>query len=309
MSSPFLNSQKIKTQAQALGFSSCGISKATFLEEEAPKLEQWLKEGRHGTMGYMANHFDKRLDPRKLVPGAKSVVSLLFNYYTDQKQKDTLAPKISTYAFGEDYHHVIKRKLKDLMAFIHKEIGAVGGRIFVDSAPVMDKVWAAKSGLGWVGKNTNLISKKAGSFFFIAELILDLELEEDAPVTDHCGSCTACIDACPTDALIAPYQIDGSRCISYLTIEFKESIPTKFKGKMDGWAFGCDVCQAVCPWNRFATPNTETAFTPSDEFLSMKAEEWTELTEEIFEQLFSNTALNRAKWTGLKRNIKFLNSK
>lgn len=306
MSSPFLNSQKIKTQALALGFLSCGISKATFLEEEAPKLEQWLKEKRHGTMEYMVNHFDKRLDPKKLVPGAKSVVSLLYNYYTDQKQKDPLAPKISTYAFGEDYHQVIKRKLKDLMAFIYKEIGAVEGRIFVDSAPVMDKAWAAKSGLGWVGKNTNLISKKVGSFFFIAELIIDLELVEDGPVTDHCGSCTACIDACPTDALIAPYQIDGSRCISYLTIELRESIPTEFKGKMDGWAFGCDICQAVCPWNRFAQPNTETAFTPSDEFLSMKAEEWTELTEDIFEQLFSNTPLNRAKWSGLTRNIKFL---
>ncbi|MEK9741023.1 MAG: tRNA epoxyqueuosine(34) reductase QueG [Flavobacteriaceae bacterium] len=306
MSSPYLNSQKIKTQALALGFLSCGISKATFLEEEAPKLEQWLKEKRHGTMEYMVNHFDKRLDPKKLVPGAKSVVSLLYNYYTDQKQKDPLAPKISTYAFGEDYHQVIKRKLKDLMAFIYKEIGAVEGRIFVDSAPVMDKAWAAKSGLGWVGKNTNLISKKVGSFFFIAELIIDLELVEDGPVTDHCGSCTACIDACPTDALIAPYQIDGSRCISYLTIELRESIPTEFKGKMDGWAFGCDICQAVCPWNRFAQPNTETAFTPSDEFLSMKAEEWTELTEDIFEQLFSNTPLNRAKWSGLTRNIKFL---
>jgi epoxyqueuosine reductase len=306
LSSPYLNSQKIKTQALALGFLSCGISKATFLEEEAPKLEQWLKEKRHGTMEYMVNHFDKRLDPKKLVPGAKSVVSLLYNYYTDQKQKDPLAPKISTYAFGEDYHQVIKRKLKDLMAFIYKEIGAVEGRIFVDSAPVMDKAWAAKSGLGWVGKNTNLISKKVGSFFFIAELIIDLELVEDGPVTDHCGSCTACIDACPTDALIAPYQIDGSRCISYLTIELRESIPTEFKGKMDGWAFGCDICQAVCPWNRFAQPNTETAFTPSDEFLSMKAEEWTELTEDIFEQLFSNTPLNRAKWSGLTRNIKFL---
>lgn len=306
MSSPYLNSQKIKNQALALGFLSCGISKATFLEEEAPKLEQWLKEKRHGTMEYMVNHFDKRLDPKKLVPGAKSVVSLLYNYYTDQKQKDPLAPKISTYAFGEDYHQVIKRKLKDLMAFIYKEIGAVEGRIFVDSAPVMDKAWAAKSGLGWVGKNTNLISKKVGSFFFIAELIIDLELVEDGPVSDHCGSCTACIDACPTDALIAPYQIDGSRCISYLTIELRESIPTEFKGKMDGWAFGCDICQAVCPWNRFAQPNTETAFTPSDEFLSMKAEEWTELTEDIFEQLFSNTPLNRAKWSGLTRNIKFL---
>ncbi|MDB4307004.1 tRNA epoxyqueuosine(34) reductase QueG, partial [Flavobacteriaceae bacterium] len=212
-------SSKIKAQAKTLGFMSCGISKADFLEAEAPRLEQWLNQNHHGKMGYMANHFDKRLDPRVLVPGAKSVVSLLLNYHTDKVQTDQTAPKISTYAYGQDYHLVIKDKLKQLMTFIHQEIGEVGGRVFVDSAPVMDKAWAAKSGLGWMGKNTNLISKKVGSFFFIAELIIDLELEYDLPVADHCGSCTACIDACPTEALISPYQIDGSKCISYLTIE------------------------------------------------------------------------------------------
>ncbi|MEO2100274.1 MAG: tRNA epoxyqueuosine(34) reductase QueG [Flavobacteriaceae bacterium] len=296
----------IKTQAKALGFLSCGISKADFLEDEAPKLEQWLNQNHHGEMSYMANHFDKRLNPRLLVPGAKSVVSLLLNYYTDQSQEDPEAPKISQYAFGEDYHSVIKDKLKTLMNYIHEEIGAVDGRVFVDSAPVMDKAWAAKSGLGWVGKNTNLISKKVGSFFFIAELIIDLELDYDSPTTDHCGSCTACIDACPTEALIAPYKIDGSKCISYLTIELKDQIPSEFQGKMDQWAFGCDVCQTVCPWNRFSTPHQEPAFNPQSELLSMTKNEWEEMTEEVFGVLFKNSAIKRTKYQGLKRNIKFL---
>lgn len=296
----------IKTQAKALGFLSCGISKADFLEDEAPKLEQWLNQNHHGEMSYMANHFDKRLNPRLLVPGAKSVVSLLLNYYTDQSQEDPEAPKISQYAFGEDYHSVIKDKLKTLMTNIHEEIGAVDGRVFVDSAPVMDKAWAAKSGLGWVGKNTNLISKKVGSFFFIAELIIDLELDYDSPTTDHCGSCTACIDACPTEALIAPYKIDGSKCISYLTIELKDQIPSEFQGKMDQWAFGCDVCQTVCPWNRFSTPHQEPAFNPQSELLSMTKNEWEEMTEEVFGVLFKNSAIKRTKYQGLKRNIKFL---
>lgn len=296
----------IKTQAKALGFLSCGISKADFLEDEAPKLEQWLNQNHHGEMSYMANHFDKRLNPRLLVPGAKSVVSLLLNYYTDQSQDDPEAPKISQYAFGEDYHSVIKDKLKTLMTYIHEEIGAVDGRVFVDSAPVMDKAWAAKSGLGWVGKNTNLISKKVGSFFFIAELIIDLELDYDSPTTDHCGSCTACIDACPTEALIAPYKIDGSKCISYLTIELKDQIPSEFQGKMDQWAFGCDVCQTVCPWNRFSTPHQEPAFNPQSELLSMTKNEWEEMTEEVFGVLFKNSAIKRTKYQGLKRNIKFL---
>ena len=241
-----------------------------------------------------------------MVPGAKSIVSLLLNYHTDQKQIDPEAPKISSYAYGLDYHSVIKNKLKKMMKIIHHEIGEVNGRVFVDSAPVMDKAWAAKSGLGWVGKNTNLISKKVGSFFFIAELILDLELEYDLPVADHCGSCTACIDACPTEALIKPYQIDGSKCISYLTIELKESIPSEFKGKMDNWAFGCDVCQTVCPWNRFSTPNDESAFKPQSDLLSLSKKEWEEMTESVFNTVFKNSAVKRTKFNGLKRNIKFL---
>ena len=301
-------SESIKSKAKDLGFLSCGISKADFLEEEAPRLEQWLNQNHHGEMAYMANHFDKRLDPRVLVPGAKSVVSLLLNYHSKEKQTDVEAPKIASYAFGDDYHKVIKDKLKQLMSFIHQEIGEVQGRVFVDSAPVMDKAWAAKSGLGWIGKNTNLISKKAGSFFFIAELILDLELEHDLPATDHCGSCTACIDACPTDALIAPYQIDGSKCISYVTIELKNEIPTDFHGKMDNWAFGCDVCQTVCPWNRFATPHSEPAFNPPDELLSLSKNHWEEMTQEVFSVIFKNSAIKRTKFEGLKRNIKFLST-
>ena len=301
-------SNKIKAQANSLGFLSCGISKADFLEEEAPRLEQWLNQKRHGSMSYMENHFDKRLDPRLLVPGAKSVISLLLNYHTDQLQTDNEAPKISTYAYGQDYHFVIKEKLKKLMHFIQTEIGEVGGRVFVDSAPVMDKAWAAKSGLGWVGKNTNLISKKVGSFFFIAELILDLELDYDLPTTDHCGSCTACIDACPTEALIEPYQIDGSKCISYLTIELKDSIPTEFKNKMDNWAFGCDVCQTVCPWNRFSKPHSEPAFEPPNELLNLSKKDWEEMTEEVLDTVFKNSAVMRTKYEGLKRNIKFISS-
>ena len=297
---------KIKSAAKALGFLSCGISKADFLEDEAPRLEQWLNHGHHGSMSYMERHFDKRLDPRLLVPGAKSVVSLLLNYHTDKKQTDPKAPKISSYAYGTDYHFVIKEKLKELMQIIHREIGEVNGRVFVDSAPVMDKAWAAKSGLGWLGKNTNLISKQVGSFFFIAELIIDLELDYDAPVTDHCGSCTACIDACPTDALLQPYQIDGSKCISYLTIELKENIPTEFKGQMGNWAFGCDVCQTVCPWNRFATPHNEPAFEPHEELLNLTKSEWQEMTSVIFNKVFKNSAVKRTKFEGLKRNIKFL---
>lgn len=299
-------SNKIKLAAQKLGFLSCGISKADFLEDEAPRLEQWLSQGHNGSMYYMEQNFDKRLDPRILVPGAKSIVSLLLNYHTDQKQIDPEAPKISSYAYGLDYHSVIKKKLKKMMKIIHREIGEVNGRVFVDSAPVMEKAWAAKSGLGWVGKNTNLISKKVGSFFFIAELILDLELEYDLPVADHCGSCTACIDACPTEALIKPYQIDGSKCISYLTIELKESIPSEFKGKMDNWAFGCDVCQTVCPWNRFSTPNDESAFKPQSDLLSLSKKEWEEMTESVFNTVFKNSAVKRTKFNGLKRNIKFL---
>jgi epoxyqueuosine reductase len=298
----------IKAYAKNLGFMSCGISKADFLEEEAPRLEQWLNKNHQGEMSYMNNHFDKRLDPRILVPGAKSVVSLLLNYYTNETQEDPKAPKISKYAFGRDYHSVIKDKLKAFMKYIHSEIGEVDGRVFVDSAPVMDKAWAKKSGLGWIGKNTNLISKKTGSFFFIAELIIDLELEYDHPTTDHCGSCTACIDACPTEALIAPYKIDGSKCISYLTIELKDQIPSEFKGKMDNWVFGCDACQTVCPWNRFSKQNNEASFDSSRELLALNKKDWIEMTEDVFETLFQNSAIKRTKYEGLKRNIKFISN-
>ena len=300
------NTKLIKDKAVDLGFISCGISKADFLEDEAPRLEKWLNQNHHGQMSYMEKNFDKRLDPRLLVPDSKSVVSLLFNYYTDKKQEDSQAPKISSYAFGEDYHFVIKRKLKKLMNYIKTEIGDVSGRAFVDSAPIMEKAWASKSGLGWIGKNTNLISKKTGSFFFIAELIIDLELEYDSSTTDHCGSCTKCIDACPTEALIAPYQIDGSKCISYLTIELKDQIPNEFKDKMDNWAFGCDICQTVCPWNRFSKEHKEDAFSPKEELIKMKKNEWNEITEEVFNTVFKNSAIKRTKYNGLKRNIKFL---
>ena len=302
------NTKLIKDKANELGFISCGISKAEFLEEEAPRLEKWLNQNLNGKMAYMERNFDKRLDPRLLVPDSKSVISLLFNYYTNKKQEDNQSPKISTYAFGEDYHFVIKRKLKELMNHIKIKIGDVGGRVFVDSAPIMEKAWASKSGLGWIGKNTNLISKKTGSFFFIAEVIVDLELEYDSPTTDHCGSCTKCIDACPTEALIAPYQIDGSKCISYLTIELKDQIPNEFKDKMDNWAFGCDVCQTVCPWNRFANEHEEESFTPKEELLKMTKNEWNEITEEVFDKVFKNSAIKRTKFGGLKRNIKFLKS-
>ncbi|WP_374957316.1 tRNA epoxyqueuosine(34) reductase QueG [Gilvibacter sp.] len=295
----------IKTHAQRLGFLSCGISKAEFLAEEAPRLEQWLKAGMHGQMAYMENHFDKRLDPTLLVPGAKSVVSLLYNYYPQQKQdKDSF--KISKYAYGEDYHFVVKDKLKELMHVLSEEIGEIGGRVFVDSAPVLDKVWAAKSGLGWIGKHSNLLSKKTGSFFFVAELIIDLDLEYDHPVTDHCGTCTACIDACPTQAIIKPYVVDGSKCISYATIELKEAIPKSFSGQMDDWMFGCDVCQDVCPWNRFSKPHSESRFNPKPELLQLDKNAWRELTEEVFGELFKKSAVKRTKYTGLMRNIAFL---
>ena len=297
-------SQLIKTEAKKLGFLSCGISKAEFLEDEAPRLERWLKDGKHGKMAYMENHFDKRLDPRLLVPDAKSIISLLLNYYSPLDQLDG-APKISKYAYGKDYHHVIKDKLKQLFQIINNKIGEVSGRVFVDSAPVMEKSWAVRSGLGWQGKNTNLISKKAGSFFFIAELIVDLELEYDTPVTDHCGSCTACIDACPTEAL-TPYHIDASKCISYLTIELKDQIPTAFKNKMDDWAFGCDVCQDVCPWNRFSKQHNEPLFSPNSEVINYTKKNWEEITQETFNIIFKNSAIKRTGFKGFKRNISFL---
>ena len=296
----------LKRKANNLGFLSCGISKAVFLEEEATKLENWLNDGKHGKMKYMENHFDMRLDPRKLVPDAKSVISLSYNYFNENLQKDKEAPKISKYAYGNDYHKVIKEKLKILFKELQKEFGDINGRVFIDSAPIMEKAWAAKSGLGWIGKNTNLISQKVGSFYFLAEIIVDLEFEYDTPVTDHCGSCTACIDSCPTGALVKPYEIDASKCISYLTIELKDQIPSEFNGKMDNWAFGCDVCQDVCPWNRFSRKHNEPLFNPNQEMMKMGKKEWEELTEETFEVIFKNSAVKRTKYKGLKRNISFI---
>ena len=297
----------IKNEAKRLGFMSCGISKAEFLEAEAPRLEEWLSKNRHGEMQYMENYFDKRLDPTKLVEGSKSVVSVLLNYYPSETQTEE-SYKISKYAFGTDYHFVIKDKLKTLLHSIQEEIGDVHGRAFVDSAPVLDKAWAAKSGLGWIGKHSNLLSKQAGSFYFIAELIIDLELDYDTPVIDHCGTCTACIDACPTQAIIEPYKVDGSKCISYLTIELKNEIPNGFSNQMDDWMFGCDVCQDVCPWNRFSKPHNEPLFNPHPELLTKSKSEWQELTKEVFAEIFKKSAVKRTKFTGLKRNINFLNS-
>lgn len=295
----------IKSEALRLGFMSCGISKAGFLETEAPRLENWLNSNMNGQMTYMENHFDKRLDPTLLVDDAKSVVSLLLNYYPSETQNPETY-KISKYAYGQDYHFVIKEKLKELLFSIQNEIGEVSGRAFVDSAPVLDKAWAAKSGLGWIGKNGNLLTKQVGSFYFIAELVIDLELEYDNATTDHCGSCTACIDACPTQAIIAPYVVDGSKCISYFTIELKENIPYEMKGSFDDWAFGCDTCQDVCPWNKFSKPHSEPLFNPNPELLSMSKKEWEEITQETFQKVFKNSPIKRTKFEGLKRNIAFL---
>lgn len=296
----------IKEKAKQLGFSFCGISKAEFLLSEAPKLEKWLKENKNGKMAYMENHFDKRLDPTLLVEDAKSVVSLMYNYFTPKNQLDSLAPKISKYAYGEDYHDVVKEKLKELLLFIQLEIGEVSGRCFVDSAPILERAWAVKSGLGWVGKNGNLINKGNGSFYFLAELIIDLDLNYDGVLSDHCGSCTACIDACPTQAIVSPTIVDGSKCISYFTIELKEAIPTAMKGKFDNWAFGCDVCQDVCPWNKFSKPHQEPKFEPNEQLLNMNQQDWQEITEQVFSQLFKKSAIKRTKYNGLKRNIDFI---
>ncbi|UUF16185.1 MULTISPECIES: tRNA epoxyqueuosine(34) reductase QueG [Flavobacterium] len=298
-------SKFIKEEAKRLGFISCGISKAGFLEQEAPRLEKWLNNNHNGQMAYMENHFDKRLNPTLLVDDGKSVVSLLLNYFPSESQNDN-SFKISKYAYGQDYHFVIKEKLKELLHSIQENIGEVSGRAFVDSAPVLDKAWAAKSGLGWIGKNSNLITQKVGSFYFIAELILDLDLEYDHAVTDHCGSCTACIDACPTQAILAPYIVDGSKCISYYTIELKENIPNDMQGKFDDWMFGCDTCQDVCPWNRFSKPHSEPLFNPNPDLISFSKKDWAEITEETFQKVFKNSPIKRTKFDGLKRNIKFL---
>ena len=299
----------IKQKAYELGFDFCGISKAEFLDEEARRLEQWLNNGMHGQMSYMENHFDKRVDPTKLVEGARSVISLLYNYYTDEQQADPTAPKISKYAYGTDYHFVVKKKLKTLLKQLQDEVGQIHGRAFVDSAPVLDKAWAAKSGLGWIGKHTNLINKQQGSFLFVAELIIDLELEYDGPVKDYCGTCTRCIDACPTDAIVDPYVVDGSKCISYFTIELKDEIPESMSGKFENWAFGCDICQDVCPWNRFSKRHYEPEFEPHPDMLNMTQKEWQEITEEVFNELFKKSPLKRTKYEGFKRNIRFLKSK
>ena len=312
----------VKAEAHRLGFLACGVARAGFLEEEAPRLERWLREQRHGDMGYMANHFDLRLDPRKLVPGAKSVISLAYNYYTPPQQTDPEAPKLSTYAYGRDYHKIVKQRLKPLMTHIRERFGDVDMRAFVDSAPVMEKAWAQRAGVGWIGKNTNIIrqpdrqpdnrqlttdnQRTGGSFFFLCEVITDLELEPDAPATDHCGTCRRCIDACPTGAIIQPYVVDGSTCISYFTIELKDSIPQEMKGRFGNWVFGCDVCQQVCPWNRFSTPHTEPGFIPKEKLMTLSRDEWQGMTEVLFEELFHASAVKRTKFNGLKRNLAFL---
>jgi epoxyqueuosine reductase len=301
------NADKIKSWAYDLGFSGIGISKVERLDKEAKQLEEWLNQGKHGKMSYMANHFEKRVDPGKLVPGSRSVISLLYNYYTEESQVDQNAPKISKYAFGKDYHYIIKDKLKHLIGQIRTEIGEVDGRCFVDSAPVMERDWAKKSGLGWLGKNTLLIHPKKGSYFFLAELIIDLELDTDHPIKDHCGTCTKCIDACPTDAIAENgFVLDAQKCISYLTIELKENIPHDFKDKMEDWMFGCDICQEVCPWNRFSKPHQEEAFLPHEDLLKMTKTEWQEITREVFNEIFRKSAVKRAGYLGLKSNIKFL---
>ena len=286
-------SQLIKQKAEKFGFQSCGISKAEFLEEEAPRLETWLNKGYHGEMQYMENHFDKRLNPTLLVDGAKSVISLSYNYFPKVKIDEINNFKISKYAYGEDYHEVIKDILKNMVAELQEEIGEFGFRVFVDSAPVLEKAWARKSGLGWVGKNANLITKKHGSFYFLAEIICDLELDYDLAVTDHCGSCRACIDACPTQAIVSDRIVDGSKCISYATIELKNEIPDYFNGKMDDWMFGCDVCQDVCPWNRFSAPTLQEKFAPNFQKLNFRKNEWKELTQELFSEIFKKSNFGR----------------
>jgi epoxyqueuosine reductase len=304
-------SAQIKKIATDLGFSYCGISKAEFLTEEAPRLEEWLKRNYQGKMNYLENHFDKRLDPTLLVPGAKSIISLIYNYYPEKDLVDTNPEsfKIAKYAYGEDYHKVVKDKLKIFLDRIEEEVGAVNGRAFVDSAPVHERAWAKKSGLGWIGKNSLLLNRTMGSFFFLAELILDLELDYDLPIKDYCGTCTACIDACPTNAIAEPYVVDGSKCISYFTIELKEEIPASVKGKFENWIFGCDICQDVCPWNSFSKPHSEPRFVPPDNLQKMTQNDWNEITEEVFKTLFKNSPVKRTKFEGFKRNIAFLSSK
>ncbi len=301
------NTRFVKDTAYSLGFEFCGISKAVKLDEDARRLEQWLHRKRHGQMTYMERHFDLRVDPSLLVPGAKSVITFLKNYFPSEKQK-TGIPKISKYAYGNDYHEIIRGEVNQLLERLREEIGEINGRGFVDSAPVLERSWAQRSGLGWVGKNGNLINKQNGSFFFIATLITDLELEyDDAYAKDYCGSCTKCIDACPTQAILPNKEIDGSRCISYFTIELKELlIPDTMKGKFDNWVFGCDVCQDVCPWNRFSKPHKEDAFTPITEILNLSTIDWEQMTETGFRNIFKHSPLKRTKYSGIQRNIRFI---
>ena len=301
-----LLSHKIKSEAAVIGFDFCGISKAEFLKEEAPRLEDWLNKNYNGSMGYMQNYFDQRLNPALLVNGAKSVISVLLNYYPAERQ-NTLSAKISKYAYGIDYHFVLKKKLSKLLEYIKEISGNINARIFVDSAPVMDKVWAKKGGLGWVGKNSNLINKNSGSFFFIGEIICDLELEYDGPVKDFYGTCTKGIDSCPTEAIVEPFVVDGSKCISHFTIELKDQIPNDFKGKFDDWMFGCDICQDVCPWNRFSSPHNNVEFGILPEIKTNTNKDWEEITEEVFNKVFKNSPLKRTKYSGFKRNLNFLN--
>ncbi|MBK7854401.1 MAG: tRNA epoxyqueuosine(34) reductase QueG [Bacteroidetes bacterium] len=296
----------LKNEALRLGFDFCGINKAAFLEEEASRLENWLHNQMHGSMSYMERNFDKRLDPTLLVPGAKSVVSLLYNYFPLDEQPQDAELKISRYAYGRDYHQVIKEKLRELFDSIHNHIGEVAGRVFVDSAPVLDRAWAKKSGLGWIGKNANLINPKNGSWFFIAELIIDLDLDYDNAIKDYCGTCTRCMDACPTDAIVKPYVVDGSKCISYFTIELKDSIPSVFNDKYNNWIFGCDICQEVCPWNRFAKPHNHPELINENNLRQWTERQWEELTEDIFKDLFKESPLRRTGFEGIKRNIKFV---
>jgi len=303
------NTQIIKGLAAQFGFDHCGIAKAVILDEDARRLESWLKKGMHGSMQYMENHFDMRIDPSKLVPGAKSVITLLLNYFPSQHQNPA-APKIATYAYGNDYHEVIREKLTHFLAEIKQAIGELAGRGFVDSAPVLERSWAQRTGLGWIGKNGNLINKQSGSFFFIATLIIDLELNYDDPYAkDYCGSCTKCIDSCPTDAILPNKVVDGSKCISYFTIELKETlIPETMKGKFDNWMFGCDVCQEVCPWNRFSSPTSEVNFSPIPAILNFSTNDWEELTEENFKIIFKDSPLKRSKYAGIKRNLHFIHN-
>lgn len=300
---------RIRQWAAELGFSAVGFAKAGRLDGEEPRLAAWLKEGRHGNMGYLERNFEKRLDPTLLLPGTRTVISLLYNHYSEARQEDPEAPRISTYAYGEDYHFVVKWKLKELLKWMRRDWGDIGGRVYVDSAPILERAWAARSGLGWIGKHGLMLNKEGGSHFFLGEILVDLELPADAPVTDHCGSCTRCIDACPTGAIIRPQVVDGSRCISYFTIELKDALPEPMAGRFGNWMFGCDICQEVCPWNRHATPHEEPAFEPSPELLRMTRREWVDLKEETFDTLFRKSPVQRTGYAGLRRNIDFLEHK